>query len=66
MYKDRLGFQCRDEADDLRDRVVALEKERVELLLALRSRCVCDSKGYYDRDVAKWFDPGSPHLKEDK
>lgn len=27
MYKDRLGFQCRDEADDLRDRA-AIDVDR--------------------------------------
>lgn len=35
--------------------------EKLRLLIALRSRCVSDTKGYFDCDVAEWFDPGMPY-----
>jgi hypothetical protein len=40
-----------------------IKDEKLRLLIALRSRSACDSKGYFDYDVAEWFDPGQPYEK---
>jgi|ERR1019366_626768 hypothetical protein len=39
MYKDNLGFMCRDESDDLRDRLKVAEQQVAELREALRIAC---------------------------
>ena len=50
-----------DEVERLKRSIIRLKYERLALIEALRSRSCCDSKGYFDYDVARWFDPGRPY-----